>query len=100
MPLPDQQRDVRAVGLRVADQVREWHEGSAVVLDDSYVHEVWNDSEESRVVLLLDLWHPDVRREERENIAHMFGYARGKGWIGAAQDEGQKSERPAALNLF
>ena len=52
-----------ATGIRVADQTREWHEGSPIVLDDSYVHEVWNDLEESRVLLLLDLWHPDVKRK-------------------------------------
>lgn len=70
-------------GMRVADQTREWHEGSSIVLDDSYVHEVWNDAEDPRVLLLLDLWHPDVRAEERERITNMFDYARGKGWIGA-----------------
>ena len=74
-----------ALGIRVADQVREWHEGSSIVLDDSYVHEVWNDSSESRVLLLLDLWHPDVRIEEREKITNMFDYARGKGWIGESK---------------
>lgn len=74
-----------ALGIRVADQVREWHEGSSIVLDDSYVHEVWNDSTESRVLLLLDLWHPDVRIEEREKITNMFDYARGKGWIGESK---------------
>ena len=71
-------------GIQVADQVREWHEGSAIVLDDSYVHEVWNNTDRSRVLFLLDLWHPDVRMEEREKIANMFDYARGKGWIGGA----------------
>ena len=69
-------------GIRVADQQREWHEGSSLVLDDSYVHEVWNDSDESRVLFLLDLWHPDVRMEERERIVNMFEFARIKGWIG------------------
>jgi len=87
-------------GMRVADQVREWHEGSAIILDDSYVHEVWNDSEESRVLFLLDLWHPDVRMEERKSIVNMFSYARGKGWIGAGGGDGRKSDRPAELNLF
>lgn len=72
-----------AAGIRVADQLREWHEGSSIVLDDSYVHEVWNDSDQPRVLFLLDLWHPDVRMEERERIVNMFEYARGKGWIGA-----------------
>ena len=76
-----QQRPV--TGIRVADQTREWIEGSSVVLDDSYVHEVWNDSKDSsRVLFLLDLWHPDVRSEERERIGNMFDFARGQGWIG------------------
>lgn len=73
-----------STGIQVAEQIREWHEGSAIILDDSYVHEVWNYAEESRVLLLLDLWHPDVRVEERERITNMFDYARGKGWIGAS----------------
>lgn len=68
--------------MRVADQYREWEEGSAIILDDSYVHEVWNDADEPRVLFLCDLWHPDVRREERERIGSMFNYARGQGWIG------------------
>lgn len=69
-------------GIKVADQARQWREGRALVLDDSYVHEVWNDNESARVLLLLDLWHPDVRREEREKIEAMFVYAKEKGWIG------------------
>ena len=74
------------VGIQVADQHREWHEGSAIILDDSYVHEVWNETEEPRVLFLLDLWHPDVRNEEKEKITNMFDFARGKGWIGGAEN--------------
>ena len=81
-----QSRSRPATGIRVADQVREWHEGKAIVLDDSYVHEVWNDANSPRVLLLLDLWHPDVRLEEREKIATMFSYAKEKGWIGQAKE--------------
>jgi len=79
-------------GIRVADQVREWHEGSALVLDDSYVHEAWNDSDDCRVVFLLDIWHPDVRAEERERITNMFEYAKGKGWIGSGSGSGGLNE--------
>mmetsp|Transcript_23946 Transcript_23946/g.36628 ORF Transcript_23946/g.36628 Transcript_23946/m.36628 type:complete len:323 (+) Transcript_23946:104-1072(+) len=74
-------------GIRVADQVREWHEGKAVILDDSYVHEVWNDANSPRVLLLLDLWHPDVQMEERQKISTMFSYAKEKGWIGQAKKQ-------------
>jgi len=74
--------DRPACGLRVGDQVREWEAGKAMILDDSYEHEVWNDASDLRVLLLLDVWHPDVRPEERTRIRKMFEYARGKGWIG------------------
>jgi len=73
---------VTKCGLRVGDQVRSWREGKAVVLDDSYEHEVWNETKEMRVLLLVDVWHPDVRKEERERIGKMFGFALTKGWIG------------------
>ena len=43
-------------GLRVGDQVREWKEGKVVVLDDSYEHEVWNETGDIRVLLLVDVW--------------------------------------------
>jgi aspartyl/asparaginyl beta-hydroxylase (cupin superfamily) len=43
-------------GLRVGDQIRTWKEGKAVVLDDSYEHEVWNETSDVRVLLLLDIW--------------------------------------------
>ena len=84
VPKKDDTNSKRPVaGIRVADQLREWNEGSSIILDDSYVHEVWNDSDETRVLFLMDLWHPDVRMDERERIVNMFEYARGKGWIGA-----------------
>ncbi len=85
IPLSNSNNNRPVTGIRVADQVREWKEGSAIVLDDSYVHEVWNDSEETRVLLLLDLWHPDVKMVERERISKMFDYARDKGWIGGGK---------------
>jgi len=73
---------VTKCGIRVGDQIRSWKEGKAVVLDDSYEHEVWNETKDVRVVLLVDIWHPDVRMEERERIGKMFGFALTKGWIG------------------
>lgn len=69
-------------GLRVGTQRREWVPGKAVVLDDAYEHEVWNDTAEPRVLLLVDVWHPDVSPEERRRITTMFATAQDKGWIG------------------
>jgi len=44
--------------MRVADQVRAWKEGEIFVFDDTYEHEVWNDTEEERVILLFDFDRP------------------------------------------
>lgn len=41
-------------GLRVGDETRGWHPGSAFVFDDTQEHEAWNRGESDRVVLLLD----------------------------------------------
>jgi ornithine lipid ester-linked acyl 2-hydroxylase len=35
-----------------------WEEGRCVVFDDTYRHEVWNDSDEVRAVLLIDVHRP------------------------------------------
>jgi Aspartyl/Asparaginyl beta-hydroxylase len=67
--------------IRVGNEIREWIPGQALVLDDSYNHEVWNETDEVRVLLLVDIWHPDVMPEEREQIVNMFAHAREKGWV-------------------
>lgn len=44
--------------IRVDDQYHHWQEGRVVVLDDTYEHEVRNDTDEERVVLFLDFDRP------------------------------------------
>lgn len=44
--------------LRVAHQVLHWREGQSVMFDDTYEHEVWNDSQQDRVVLFVDVLRP------------------------------------------
>jgi len=44
--------------IRVADEVRHWEEGKCVVLDDTFEHEVWNNTDEQRVVLFIDVERP------------------------------------------
>ncbi len=51
-------KEAGACRMRVGDVTFEWKTGRAVVLDDTYDHEVWNDSNEERVVLLFDFDRP------------------------------------------
>ena len=51
-------------GMRVEDTVSTWKEGKCIVFDDFLEHEVWNRTDKERIVLLLDLWHPDLSTQE------------------------------------
>ncbi len=35
-----------------------------LVFDDSFEHEAWNLSQETRAVLIIDFWHPDLTASE------------------------------------
>jgi hypothetical protein len=66
-------------GIRVANSIRSYQTNNALVLDDAYDHEVWNDTNETRVVLLVDIWHPDISQTEKEAIVDMFQTAKRDG---------------------
>jgi ornithine lipid ester-linked acyl 2-hydroxylase len=51
-------RDWQRCRIRVGDQVLSWQAGKSVVFDDYYEHEVWNDTDDVRVVLFFDVDRP------------------------------------------
>jgi len=55
--------------LRAGDEQRPWRVGECLIFDDSFVHEAWNDSDQTRVVLILDAWNPYLSEAEREALA-------------------------------
>lgn len=57
--------------LNVAGQVHEWRPGRVVVFDDSYEHEAWNRSGETRVVLIADIWNPQLTEVERDAVSDL-----------------------------
>lgn len=44
--------------IRVDDEICVWKEGEIFVFDDTFEHEVWNDTDEERVILLFDFDRP------------------------------------------
>lgn len=54
--------------LRVAGETRPWREGAFLVFDDSYEHEAWNRSSETRCVLHLEFFKEDVPQTKREAL--------------------------------
>lgn len=55
--------------LRVGNETRSWRQGELMIFDDSIEHEAWNRSGELRVVLLFDIWRPELTDTERALVA-------------------------------
>ena len=58
--------------FRVGNDVREWVADRAWVFDDTIEHEAWNDSDQTRVILLFDIWRPEITIEERALVVRLF----------------------------
>merc|ERR1712070_549043 len=50
--------------LRVGDTIVEPKAGKAFAWDHSFEHEVWHEGDETRIVLIVDVWHPDLTEPE------------------------------------
>jgi aspartate beta-hydroxylase len=57
--------------IRVGGEIHEWQEGRCVTFDDTFEHEAWNNSSETRVVLILDSWNPDLTEVERVAVTDL-----------------------------
>jgi aspartyl/asparaginyl beta-hydroxylase (cupin superfamily) len=60
-------------GFRVGNEERQWEVGKLLIFDDTIEHEAWNDSAEDRVVLIFDIWRPELSDREKREITALFG---------------------------
>lgn len=58
--------------FRVGNDTREWEEGKLLIFDDSIEHEARNSSDELRIILLFDIWRPELTETERQAISGIF----------------------------
>jgi aspartyl/asparaginyl beta-hydroxylase (cupin superfamily) len=58
--------------LRVGSETRGWDEGVPLIFDDSMEHEARNAGDQERVVLLFEIWRPEIPEEDRAVIARIF----------------------------
>ena len=58
--------------LRVGNETRAWREGEVVVFDDSVEHEAWNLGKDLRVVMIFDVWRPELSPRERTLVGAML----------------------------
>lgn len=62
-------------GFRCGATTLDWKIGEAFVFDDTIEHEAWNESDELRVVLIVDLWPPALAEAERTAVARVIAAA-------------------------
>ncbi len=81
-------RDKESCRIRVGDDIRHWDEGKSLMFDDTYDHEVWNDTDDLRVVLFVDVIRPLPFPESLINRAILWGI----GWSPFVQDAKRNQE--------
>jgi aspartate beta-hydroxylase len=59
-------------GFRVGGETHEWREGELLIFDDTVEHEAWNDSQSDRIILIFDVWRPEITPDERRAITALF----------------------------
>ncbi len=58
--------------LRVGSERREWIDGVPLIFDDSIEHEAKNDGPQQRVILLFEIWRPEIEAADRAAISRIF----------------------------
>lgn len=85
--------------IRVGHAARHWQSGRCLVFDDSWEHEVWNDSPIPRSVLIVDIVHPDLRPEQdteapggsrSQPVADGPPHRQREGWLPDRRDAGPR----------
>jgi aspartate beta-hydroxylase len=61
--------------IRVGDEARHWREGRCLVFDDFFEHEAWNHTDQDRIVLIVDIWHPGLSATEVRLLEGLHRYA-------------------------
>ncbi|KAG5677234.1 hypothetical protein PVAND_007009 [Polypedilum vanderplanki] len=55
--------------IRVANETRSWKDGEWLIFDDSFEHEVWHNGTSIRLVLIVDMYHPDLTEDEKRSLS-------------------------------
>lgn len=61
--------------FRVGGETRTWREGEAWAFDDTIDHEAWNRSDQTRAILIFDVWNPYLSAEERALLRAFYSVA-------------------------
>jgi hypothetical protein len=58
--------------LTIGDETRQWIDGEIMVFDTSIIHDAINESDQTRYILMMRIWHPDLTETERLALQHTY----------------------------
>lgn len=58
--------------IRVGNETRQWQPGRLLIFDDSIEHEAWNRGQATRIILLFEIWRPEIGTDERAALTAIF----------------------------
>ncbi len=98
-------KDYEKCRIRVDDEIHPWQAGKILVLDDTFEHEVWNDTDEERVILLFDFdrpmkfWGRFLNKQMMRLMKKTAYYKDPKKNLANAEDEFEAAVKQASANL-
>lgn len=60
--------DAENVRITCGGVSKHWEEGKAFIFDDSFEHEVSHQASTSRMILIMDVWHPDLTQKQIDGL--------------------------------
>ena len=58
--------------ISVGNETKAWREGRLLIFDDSFIHEAWNHSKQDRIMLIFEIWHPDLTEFEQLTLSQLM----------------------------
>lgn len=58
--------------LRCGNETRSWQQGRLMIFDDSIEHEAWNRGDATRIIVLFEIWRPEISLDERRALTAVF----------------------------
>ena len=58
--------------LTVGDTTNQWLDGDVMLFDTSIQHDAINESDETRYILMLRVWHPDLSEKEKGALQFIY----------------------------
>jgi len=58
--------------LTIGDETRQWINGEVMMFDTSILHDAVNDTDETRYILMMRVWHPELTQVERDALQFIY----------------------------